>query len=499
MKIISTILLIVLIFIIIYSVSDFRTLENFQLIEIKNNQLTDKGICCFGNENEITNLNQCKNKITAGSTCNKSQEDCYKCTGNTSGWFPFIDNNINPQTNGCGCSLCINSFGCGSNIIPSEPTPTDPFPPTPTPTDPFPPTPTPTDPFPPTPTPTDPFPPTPTPTDPFPPTPTPTDPLPPTPTPTDPLPPTPTPTDPFPPTPTPTDPLPPIPTPPTPTPPIPTPPTPPAPMPVDGWFGNNSNQKVKSTHYWDCSGQSCDACQSAIIWNNQYGYKTPFNYAPVDPKTLGGSKYGEVLWMTAAVDKPVSLNLRNANVKGLEVSGNCTGDPEKGDNEICRKGCGKCALVKKLDDTSDDNTILVMQRNIIGNNCPEPGGYWPGWPGGQFDLNTPGMDCNPNIDGCPSTAHTCGNKYTNLNKQSGYSVAEAKGTQNRLAACQNLKDPSGQPANPKLIEGCKLFVQYADKVGGIGGEHLLKYKPVDCPENYINYIKSGIEAHNWGQ
>ena len=485
MRILFALLFIGLIVIIVCSASNFSTLENFQLIEIKNSNITDKGICCFGKENEITNLNQCENKITPGSACNKSQEDCFKCTGHSSGWFPFVDDyNTHSGNGGCGCSLCINSFGCGGNIIPPTPTPTDP---TPTPIDPFPPTPTDPTPTPtdPTPTPTDP---TPTPIDPFPPTPTDPTPTPtdPTPTPTDP---TPTPTDP---TPTPTDPTP-TPIDPTPTPP--SPPTPPTPMPVDGWYGNNSNQKVKSTHYWDCSGQSCDACIANIDWDTKYGYKSPFNYAPVDPKTLGGSKYGEVLWMTGAVDKPVAETLNKANNKGLDGLPAHKQCKESG----CKAGCGKCALVKKLDDPSDDNTILVMQRNTIWNNCKLDTGYWPGWAGGQWDLNTPGMDCNPNLGmhKCPSTAHTCGNKYTNLSKESGYSVAEARGTQDRLAACENLKDLNGQPANAKLREGCKLFIQYADKVGGIGGEHPLKYKPVDCPENYINYIKSGIEAHNW--
>ena len=86
----------------------------------------------------------------------------------------------------------------------------------------------------------------------------------------------------------------------------------------------------EGTHYWDCSGMSCDL-RTLKPWD-QTKYLAAPEYAPVDPNDFGGSYYGESIWMTGATSDYLSASLD-------ENDGCCGSDPDGGG------GCGRCMLV----------------------------------------------------------------------------------------------------------------------------------------------------------
>jgi len=61
---------------------------------------------------------------------------------------------------------------------------------------------------------------------------------------------------------------------------------------------------LKSSHYWDCNGDGCDA---GVLqpWNPRK-YSAAYQYAPVDPVEYGGALYGEKMWMTGAASDTLS-------------------------------------------------------------------------------------------------------------------------------------------------------------------------------------------------
>ena len=61
---------------------------------------------------------------------------------------------------------------------------------------------------------------------------------------------------------------------------------------------------LKATHFWDCSGAACDATTLKPWDPTKYRY-SPM-YAPLDPESYGGAKYGEKMWMTGAANDHLS-------------------------------------------------------------------------------------------------------------------------------------------------------------------------------------------------
>ena len=145
------------------------------------------------------------------------------------------------------------------------------------------------------------------------------------------------------------------------------------------------NATLKSTHYWDCNGQGCDAA-TLSPWDESL-YVSPPGYGPLDPTAHGGSSgEGEKLWMTgAASDALASL---------LGEDDTCCGT----DTEST--GCGKCVLVQNPNAVQSSWTAIVMKKN----RCPP-------WSSGcetpklHLDLAVPGYD---NFE--YSTANVCGNR-----------------------------------------------------------------------------------------
>merc|ERR1711957_123156 len=71
-------------------------------------------------------------------------------------------------------------------------------------------------------------------------------------------------------------------------------PSPTPPPPNQNWKGDD----MKLTHYWDCSGQGCDATVLQP-WDKSL-YVSPPGYGPQDPNDHDGALYGEKMWLTGA-------------------------------------------------------------------------------------------------------------------------------------------------------------------------------------------------------
>merc|ERR1719464_2087387 len=181
-------------------------------------------------------------------------------------------------------------------------------------------------------------------------------------------------------------------------------PAPPAPAPGhgghgggsagNGHSGNSGNSgnngkwdgtSMKMTHYWDCSGQGCDAA-TLQPWNMDK-YITPPGYGPQDPADFGGAKYGEKMWLTGAASDALSA------IMGPD-DGCCGGDPNDGGVG----GCGKCVLVQNPDSLHPNWTAVVMKKNRCPPNSNGCGANQP-----HFDIAAPGFD---NLQW--STANVCG-------------------------------------------------------------------------------------------
>ena len=138
---------------------------------------------------------------------------------------------------------------------------------------------------------------------------------------------------------------------------------------------------LKSTHYWDCNGQGCDA--TVLQPWDASSYWSPSQYAPQDPEDHGGpSEYGEKMWFTGAASDAL------ADLLG-DDDGCCGSDTDS-------TGCGKCVLLRNPGAVQADWRAIAMKKN----RCPP-------WSAGcdrvHFDLAVPGFD-----HFAYSTANVCG-------------------------------------------------------------------------------------------
>lgn len=217
------------------------------------------------------------------------------------------------------------------------------------------------------------------------------------------------------------------------------------------WDGDD----LTMTHYWDCSGQSCDAT-TLSPWNYEK-YRSPTGYQPQDPNDFGGpSQYGEKLWVTAAI-----MNI------------------DQGSNDACcgatsAGGCGNCILIQNPDSIRPDWTVMAMKKNTCGNCRSTP----------HADINVPGFDVLQY-----SLANICGEPGTGLSKdqstvlgewyRSYPNVAEAG-----AARCGDLPD--------EFQKGCYLFSEW----GWTGGKtSRARYKVVDCPAAFKDHIGSLFDTN----
>lgn len=231
------------------------------------------------------------------------------------------------------------------------------------------------------------------------------------------------------------------------------------------WDGEN----MKMTHYWDCSGQGCDA-GTLQPWDSSK-YITPPGYGPQDPAEFpGGPKYGEVLWLTGAASDALSILMGDDD-------GCCGIDPNDGGVG----GCGKCALVQNPDSLHPDWTAVVMKKN----RCPpSSNGCGNGEP--HFDIAAPGFD---NLQW--STANVCastsipGTGFTS--QEQSATLGNWWSTCQNTAECQNLCDQL-----PSVFQnGCKLFASWGWKRGD---PDAVKYKAIECPAEFIKHISSQFGA-----
>lgn len=221
---------------------------------------------------------------------------------------------------------------------------------------------------------------------------------------------------------------------------------------------------MHGTHYWDCSGQGCDAAYLQP-WV-QEKYVSPPQYAPMNPHNHGGPVYGEHIWMTGAASDAVSQKL------GPDVN-HCGADNGGGG------GCGQCLLVKTAQSNHPDWTVIIMKKN----RCPPASN---GCGGGEFhmDFAVPGYD---NLQ--YSLANICGNPHTTLSKQQS---AVCTGSQPSQCNCAAI--PSHTPALKRMRDGCELFKSW----GWQTGTPILNWRPVPCPHHFVEQVKIGAAFGSQG-
>jgi len=214
---------------------------------------------------------------------------------------------------------------------------------------------------------------------------------------------------------------------------------------------------MKGTHYWDCSGQGCDA---AFLqpWDKSK-YVSPPQYAPMNPHDHGGPIYGEHIWMTGAASDAVS------SILGPDVN-NCGADNGGGG------GCGQCLLVKTAQSNHPDWLVVVMKKN----RCPP---HTAGCGGGEFhmDFGVPGFD---NLQ--YSTANICGNPHTTLSRDQSAICGYAPPMH-----CNCGGIPTHTPALKRMRDGCELFKSW----GWHSGTPMLDWRPVPCPHHFVEQVKIG--------
>lgn len=215
------------------------------------------------------------------------------------------------------------------------------------------------------------------------------------------------------------------------------------------------------THYWDCSGQGCDAA-TLQPWN-ETRYISPPGYGPQDPVDFGGSVYGEAMWLSGAASDALSELMGDDD-------GCCGGDPNDGGVG----GCGKCLLVQNDNSLHPDWTAVVMKKN----RCP-PHSHGCGAGEPHFDIAAPGFD---NL--AYSTANVCGQRPGTGFDSKEQSAALGSWWQHgcaNTAGCIHLCDQL--PA--QFIRGCRLFASWGWKRGDPTG---VKYKAVACPQRFVQHI-----------
>eukprot|EP00931_Biecheleriopsis_adriatica_P111597 TRINITY_DN85_c0_g1_i5.p1 TRINITY_DN85_c0_g1~~TRINITY_DN85_c0_g1_i5.p1 ORF type:complete len:455 (-),score=70.27 TRINITY_DN85_c0_g1_i5:32-1396(-) len=223
--------------------------------------------------------------------------------------------------------------------------------------------------------------------------------------------------------------------------------------PSGGWDGEN----MVMTHYWDCSGQGCDATVLQP-WDGSK-YVSPPGYGPQDPKDHGGAAYGEMMWLTGAASDVLSAL--------MGPDDGCCGAMDDGAG-----GCGKCLLVENADSVHPEWTAVVMKKS----RCP-PWAEGCGANEPHFDVAAPGFD---NLQW--SLANICGQPGTGFDNQSqSESVGNWWTECSNTAACSYLCD--------KLPEhfqaGCKLFASWGWKRGNPSS---VKFNAVPCPSAFAEHV-----------
>jgi len=231
-----------------------------------------------------------------------------------------------------------------------------------------------------------------------------------------------------------------------PSPPVENPPIEETPVENIEWDGND----LTMTHYWDCSGQSCDAT-TLSPWNYSK-YRSPAGYQPQDPNDFGGpSKYGEKLWVTAAI-----MNI------------------DQGSNDACcgatsAGGCGNCILIQNPDSLHPEWSVMAMKKNTCGNCRSTP----------HADINVPGFDVLQY-----SLANICGESQTGLSQEQSTVLGEWYKSYPNVAEAGAAR--CGQLPE-QFQKGCYLFSEW----GWTGGKtSQARYKVVDCPAQFKAHIGS---------
>jgi len=213
---------------------------------------------------------------------------------------------------------------------------------------------------------------------------------------------------------------------------------------------------MKMTHYWDCSGQGCDA--TVLQPWDKTKYVAPPGYGPQDPLDFGGPSYGEKMWLTGAASDTLSELLGPDD-------GCCGSDNGRG-------GCGRCLLVQNPDTLHPEWTALVMKKN----RCP-PWSSGCGADQPHFDIAAPGFD---NLQ--YSTANICGQDKTGFDNQA---QSEALGSWwnhcKDTAACDYLCDKLPDP----FIKGCKLFASWG---WTRGDPPSVSFRHVECPAAFVKHV-----------
>jgi len=220
------------------------------------------------------------------------------------------------------------------------------------------------------------------------------------------------------------------------------------------------------THYWDCSGQGCDA--STLQPWDESKYISPPGYGPQDPADFGGSVYGETMWLTGAASDALSALMGNDD-------GCCGGDPNDGGVG----GCGKCALVQNPDSLHPEWTAVVMKKN----RCPPwSNGCGAGEP--HFDVAAPGFD---NLQW--STANVCGVRSgTGFESQQQSAAVGSWWTEcGNTADCRHLCDQLPE----QYQRGCRLFASWGWKRGD---PSRVKFRAVPCPPEFVKHVGSQFGA-----
>jgi len=220
-----------------------------------------------------------------------------------------------------------------------------------------------------------------------------------------------------------------------------------------GWIGT-----LKSTHFWDCNGLSCDA-PTLQPWSPRE-YKAAPQYAPMDPAKHGGAKYGEKLWMVGAASDALS--------DALGPDCDCCGVDNEGGG-----GCGKCLLVQNPTAVNSAWTAVVMKKS----RCPP---HSAGCDSPHMDFAVPGFDHLGY-----STANVCGDGSKSNTYFSKHQSGICGSVSPKDCNCDGL--PSDTAEQRMLKDGCLLFKAW----GWHHGVPNLNYKSVLCPAGFIEKVRQG--------
>jgi len=212
------------------------------------------------------------------------------------------------------------------------------------------------------------------------------------------------------------------------------------------------------THYWDCSGQGCDAA-TLQPWDASK-YVTPPGYSPQDPGDQ--AMYGEKMWLVGAASDTLSQLLGEDDpCCGADLNDGGVG------------GCGKCLLIQNPDAVQPDWTAVVMKKS----RCP-PWSTGCGNGNAHFDVAAPGFDYL-----AASTANTCGAERTGFDSKAQSAAlgdwwTNHANTAQASTLCGDL---------PEAFQaGCRLFASWGWTTGN---PQRAKYKAVTCPQAFISHVQ----------